>query len=78
MSSTATGRVAFILKGYPRLSETFIAQEIAALERRGLDILQRMQNGKGRSIMRLSQVTGQDVLIATSLQKEKAIYGQKA
>ncbi|HEV3007967.1 MAG TPA: glycosyltransferase family 4 protein [Burkholderiales bacterium] len=32
-------RVAFILKGYPRLSETFIAQEIAALERRGLEIL---------------------------------------
>ena len=30
--------VAFILKGYPRLSETFIAQEILALERRGLDI----------------------------------------
>ena len=30
----ATGRVAFILKGYPRLSETFIAQEIAALEAR--------------------------------------------
>jgi glycosyltransferase involved in cell wall biosynthesis len=39
MSSTATGRVAFVLKGYPRLSETFIAQEIAALERHGLDIL---------------------------------------
>jgi glycosyltransferase involved in cell wall biosynthesis len=33
------GRVAFVLKGYPRLSETFIAQEIAALERRGLAIL---------------------------------------
>ncbi len=33
------GRVAFVLKGYPRLSETFIAQEIAALEVRGLDIL---------------------------------------
>jgi glycosyltransferase involved in cell wall biosynthesis len=33
------GRVAFILKGYPRLSETFIAQEIAALEERGLKIL---------------------------------------
>ena len=32
-------RVAFVLKGYPRLSETFIAQEIAALESRGLDIL---------------------------------------
>lgn len=32
-------RVAFVLKGYPRLSETFIAQEILALEQRGLDIL---------------------------------------
>jgi glycosyltransferase involved in cell wall biosynthesis len=32
-------KVAFVLKGYPRLSEAFIAQEIAALERRGLDIL---------------------------------------
>src|SRR6266516_2104501 len=32
------GRVAFVLKGYPRLSETFIAQEIRALEERGLDI----------------------------------------
>lgn len=30
--------VAFILKGYPRLSETFVAQEIHALEQRGLDI----------------------------------------
>src|SRR5215813_11063406 len=30
--------VVFILKGYPRLSETFIAQEIRALEARGLDI----------------------------------------
>jgi glycosyltransferase involved in cell wall biosynthesis len=28
-----------VLKGYPRLSETFIAQEIAALERRGLPIV---------------------------------------
>ncbi|MDA0218379.1 MAG: glycosyltransferase family 4 protein [Proteobacteria bacterium] len=33
-----TPPVAFILKGYPRLSESFIAQEIAALERRGLAI----------------------------------------
>ena len=30
--------VAFVLKGYPRLSESFIAQEILGLERRGLDI----------------------------------------
>ena len=34
----ATGPVLFVLKGYPRLSETFIAQEIRALEERGLDI----------------------------------------
>ena len=31
--------VAVVVKGYPRLSETFIAQEILALERRGVDIL---------------------------------------
>lgn len=30
--------IAIILKGYPRLSETFIAQEIRALEQRGFDI----------------------------------------
>src|SRR5512144_2873502 len=30
--------VAVVLKGYPRLSETFIAHEIRELERRGLDI----------------------------------------
>ena len=28
--------VAIVLKGYPRLSETFIAQEILGLERRGV------------------------------------------
>lgn len=32
------GAVSFILKGYPRLSETFIAQEILGLEKAGLDI----------------------------------------
>ena len=32
------GRIAVVLKGYPRLSETFIAQEILALERRGLPL----------------------------------------
>ena len=30
--------VAFILKGYPRISETFIAQEIQALEKKGFII----------------------------------------
>ena len=31
--------VAIVVKGYPRLSETFIAQEILALERRGIDLV---------------------------------------
>ncbi|VUX47507.1 Glycosyl transferase [Candidatus Defluviicoccus seviourii] len=35
---TAAPVVAVILKGYPRLSETFIANEILALERSGLDL----------------------------------------
>lgn len=39
MFESPSPSVAFILKGYPRLSETFIAQEIAALEARGLDII---------------------------------------
>ena len=33
------GSIAFILKGYPRLSETFIAQEILGLEQAGLDLV---------------------------------------
>jgi glycosyltransferase involved in cell wall biosynthesis len=32
-------RIAVVVKGYPRLSETFIAQEILGLERRGIPIL---------------------------------------
>ncbi|MSP43563.1 MAG: colanic acid biosynthesis glycosyltransferase WcaL [Alphaproteobacteria bacterium] len=33
-----TAQIAFVVKGYPRLSETFIAQEILALEQRGLKL----------------------------------------
>lgn len=33
------GRIAIVVKGYPRLSETFIAQEILGLERRGIESL---------------------------------------
>lgn len=32
-------RAAVLVKGYPRLSETFIAQELLGLERRGLELL---------------------------------------
>ena len=39
METGLPGKIAFVVKGYPRLSETFIAQEILALERRGFDIL---------------------------------------
>ena len=31
-------RLAVVLKGYPRLSETFIAQELLSLEQRGAEI----------------------------------------
>ena len=34
----AKKRIAVVLKGYPRLSETFIAQEILALEKAGIDL----------------------------------------
>ncbi|GAB5374715.1 MAG: glycosyltransferase [Acuticoccus sp.] len=33
------GRMAVVVKGYPRLSETFIAQEILGLERMGFELL---------------------------------------
>src|SRR4051812_49108863 len=37
-SDRAGGRIAVVVKGYPRLSETFIAQEILALEERGIPL----------------------------------------
>ena len=38
MKEPRNGRLAVLVKGYPRLSETFITQEILALEARGLSI----------------------------------------
>ena len=38
MTGTAPGKTAIFLKGYPRLSETFIAQEILNLQRAGMDL----------------------------------------
>jgi glycosyltransferase involved in cell wall biosynthesis len=37
-SDARTGRIGVVLKGYPRLSETFIAQEIRELERLGFNL----------------------------------------
>lgn len=42
-----TTPVAFVLKGYPRYTETFVAQEILALEKRGLDIRIYSQRSTG-------------------------------
>ena len=38
LPSPAARRIAVAVKGYPRLSETFIAQEILALEQRGIPL----------------------------------------
>jgi glycosyltransferase involved in cell wall biosynthesis len=38
LPSPEARRIAIVVKGYPRLSETFIAQEILALEQRGLPL----------------------------------------
>src|SRR5712675_1990380 len=38
LSASSARPIAFVLKGYPRLSESFIAQEIRALEALGLDL----------------------------------------
>ncbi|MEM7169141.1 MAG: glycosyltransferase family 4 protein [Pseudomonadota bacterium] len=38
MSGADFPKLAVVLKGYPRLSETFIAQELHALEQRGVDL----------------------------------------
>lgn len=39
MTQAPRRRIAVVLKGYPRLSETFIAQEIRGLEEAGLDLV---------------------------------------
>ncbi|HEX6792906.1 MAG TPA: glycosyltransferase family 4 protein [Casimicrobiaceae bacterium] len=38
MAAASGGSIAVVLKGYPRLSETFVAQELLALERRGFSL----------------------------------------
>ena len=43
-------RSGVVLKGYPRLSETFIAQELAALERRGVAVDAAMKEHIGRLV----------------------------
>src|SRR3546814_6728286 len=52
------GIVAVVLKGYPRLSETFIAQEILALQQRGfrLQLVSRSEEHTSelQSLMRIS------------------------
>ena len=51
-----SGPIVFVLKGYPRLSETFIAEEIRGLEQAGLDIrivaLRRPTDGRVHPVHR--------------------------
>src|SRR5206468_13005673 len=64
--SAGTGRVAFLLKGYPRLSETFIAQEILALERRGLEILVvSLRHPTDRALHPVHRLIGAELLYLT-------------
>jgi len=47
----APGTIAVVLKGYPRLSEAFIAQELRALEQRGIDLaLYSLRHPSDRSV----------------------------
>jgi len=56
-------KIALILKGYPRLSETFIAQEIRALELRGFDItLVSLRHPTDTSIHPIHQQIEADVI----------------
>jgi glycosyltransferase involved in cell wall biosynthesis len=64
--SPVAGRVAFVLKGYPRLSETFIAQEILALERRGLEILVvSLRHPTDRALHPVHRLIGAELLYLT-------------
>ena len=67
-ATTRTGRVAYVLKGYPRLSEVFITSEIYRVERLGVplrlyvikaadedvhhDVVRRVRTTAGRNIPR--------------------------
>ncbi|HEX9463173.1 MAG TPA: glycosyltransferase [Alphaproteobacteria bacterium] len=55
--------VAVILKGWPRLSETFIAQEVQALERRGLRLrLYSLRHPTDRHIHEVNRAVGAPVV----------------
>ena len=55
-TARSVARLAIVMKGYPRLSETFIAQELLSLQRRGLDFeiwsLREPTDGKSHPVHR--------------------------
>ena len=62
------GAIAFILKGYPRLSETFIANEIRALEKRGGEAEttnNRMEVTAAIEALQALKAPGQDIELRT-------------
>lgn len=62
--NTPTGsRIAVVVKGYPRLSETFIAQEILGLERRGLQqLIVSLRHPTDRAVHELNRQIAAPVL----------------
>ncbi|MFO1079808.1 MAG: glycosyltransferase [Reyranellaceae bacterium] len=74
MSKRQGARVAVVVKGWPRLSETFIAQEIAGLEARGVDLeiwsLRRPTDEARHPVHR--RVTGRVVYLPEYLRDDRA------
>lgn len=72
--TTAPLRVAYVVKTYPRLSETFILNEILALEARGVDvtILALKRPAESRFHEKLARVRG-DVLYAPDVRSNAMI-----
>jgi glycosyltransferase involved in cell wall biosynthesis len=62
------GRLAYVLSRYPKLSETFVADEIAALERRGTPVaVYALRSGHGVAATRPAVVPGILEIVAAQL-----------
>src|ERR671912_201239 len=66
-SDRAGERIAVVVKGYPRLSETFIAQEILALEERGIPLeIWSLRHPTERQVHPIHQCIGSTVRYLTA------------
>lgn len=65
-------RIATLVKGYPRLSETFIAQEILGLERRGIaQIVVSLRHPTDKHVHAVNQAIDADVLYLPEYLKDE-------